>query len=181
MPHVSESNRLSGAANAFAGSVTASEFRGAFANLATAVSIIATDGPKGIAGLTCSAVSAASDEPPLLVACIHGKSAANAAFRANGVVSVNCLGAGHTELSQAFAGVGRLPVEQRFALAAWDVLVTGAPCFRDALATFDCEIAEVRDIGTHSMFIAKVVATRARDSGEPLVYQRGAYAATRNL
>src|SRR5690348_2173420 len=159
MPHVSEPARPTAvAANAPTNAVSTAQFRAAFANFTTTVSIIATDGPAGVAGLTCSAVCAASDEPPMLAACVHGKSAANAAIRANGVMSVNCLEAGQIELSQAFAGVGRLATEQRFALAAWHVLVTGAPCCQDALATFDCEVVEVRDIGTHSLFIAKVVA-----------------------
>jgi len=181
MPLVSEPQQRPGARPAPAGGVPAAEFRAAFSSFATAVSVIATDGPAGMAGVTCSAVCAASDEPPMLAACVHGKSAANAAIRANGVMSVNCLEAGQIELSQAFAGVGRLATEQRFALAAWQVLVTGAPCCQDALATFDCEVVEVRDIGTHSLFIAKVVATGSRDTGIPLVYQRRAYATTRQL
>jgi flavin reductase (DIM6/NTAB) family NADH-FMN oxidoreductase RutF len=181
MPHVSEPHRLSDAAHAPAAGVSAAEFRGAFANFATTVSVIATDGPAGMAGVTCSAICAASDEPPLLAACVHGKSAANAALKANRVMSVNCLDASQVDLSQAFAGVGRLSTEQRFALGSWDVLVTGAPCCRDSLAAFDCEVVEARDLGTHSLFIARVVATSARDTGEPLVYQRRAYAATRQL
>lgn len=181
MPHVSEPHRLAGAAQAPAGGIAAAEFRGAFANFATAVSVIATDGPAGMAGVTCSAICAASDEPPLLAAWVHGNSAANAALRANKVMSVNCLEAGQTDLAQAFAGVGRLPVEQRFALGDWHVAVTGAPCCRDALAAFDCEIVDVRDVGTHSHFIAKVVAAIARDTAKPLVYLRRAYATTRQL
>lgn len=181
MPHVSEPDRLSGVAHAPAVGVPAAEFRGAFANFATAVSIITTDGPAGIAGVTCSAICAASDEPPLLAACVHGKSAANAALRANRVMSVNCLEASQVDLSQAFAGVGRLSTEQRFALGAWDVLTTGAPCCRDSLAAFDCEVVEARDLGTHSLFIAKVVAISACDTGQPLVYQRHAYATTCQL
>ncbi|MGN6572456.1 MAG: flavin reductase family protein [Pseudolabrys sp.] len=168
-------------ANASASGVSTDEFRGAFANFTTTVSIIATDGPAGIAGLTCSAVCAVSDDPPLLLACVHGKSAANAAMKANRVMAVSCLRADQSEMSQAFAGVGKLPVEQRFALGDWHVLATGAPCSSRALASLDCEIVDIRDVGTHTIFIAKVVATSARETGEPLVYQRRAYATTRKL
>jgi len=182
MPHVSQPEHPSHLpGEVLASGVSTAEFRGAFANFATAVSVIATDGPAGIAGLTCSAICAVSDEPPLLVACVHGKSVANAAIRTNKVMSVNCLQAVQTELSQAFAGVGSLPIAQRFAFGEWDVLATGAPCCRGALAALDCEIVSTHDIGTHSLFIAKVVATRTRDLGEPLVYQRRAYATTRKL
>lgn len=182
MPHVSEPARPTAvAANAPTNAVSTAQFRAAFANFTTTVSIIATDGPAGVAGLTCSAVCAASDDPPLLLACVHGKSAANAAIRANGVMSVNCLRTDQGELSQAFAGVGRLSVEERFALTEWHVLETGAPCCTGALATFDCEIADIRDVGTHTIFVAKVVATAASETAEPLLFQRRAYATTRKL
>jgi flavin reductase (DIM6/NTAB) family NADH-FMN oxidoreductase RutF len=61
------------------------------------------------------------------------------------------------------------------------VLASGAPCCTSALATLDCEIVDIRDVGTHSIFVGQVVATSAREAGEPLVYQRRAYATTRNL
>jgi flavin reductase (NADH)/flavin reductase/chlorophenol-4-monooxygenase component 1 len=182
MSHVSEPAHPSPmVGNAPSSGVSTAEFRGAFANFTTTVSIIATDGPAGMAGLTCSAVCAVSDDPPLLLACVHGKNAANAAMKANKVMSVSCLRADQSELSQAFAGVGRLTVEERFALGEWHVLATGAPCSTSALATLDCEIVDIRDVGTHSIFVGKVVATSAREAGEPLVYQRRAYATTRNL
>ncbi len=182
MPHVSRPDRPPlTAGKARTPGVSSNEFRDAFANFATTVSIVATDGPAGIAGLTCSAVCAVSDAPPLLVACVHGKSAANAAVKRNMIMSVNCLQSDQSELSQAFAGIGRLSVEDRFALGEWDALATGAPCCRNALAALDCEIVEVCDIGTHTLFIGKVVATSTREPGEPLVYQRRAYATTRKL
>ncbi len=43
----------------------------------------------------------------------------------------------------------------------------------------DCEVADVRDIGTHSIFIARVLATAESEDGDPLLYQRRAYATTR--
>jgi flavin reductase (NADH)/flavin reductase/chlorophenol-4-monooxygenase component 1 len=157
------------------------QFRGAMANFATAVSVIATDGFAGMAGLTCSAVCSVSDTPATLAVCVHGKSAANAIIKANGVLSVNCLHADQRDLSQAFAGVGKVPMADRFAMASWTVLTTGAPCCRDALVVLDCEIDEVRDIGTHSVFIVRVVATAEASNLQPLIYQQRDYATTRAL
>ena len=170
-----------GPADCRAHSISAKQFRGALANFATSVSVIATDGPMGRAGVTCSAVCAVSDDPPTLLACVHGKSAANAVIKRNGILSVNCLHMGQRQLSQAFAGIGGLSVQQRFALAEWDVLATGAPYCTDALVALDCEIVDVREVGTHSIFVANVIATSERAYGEPLVYQRRAYATTRLL
>jgi flavin reductase (NADH)/flavin reductase/chlorophenol-4-monooxygenase component 1 len=161
--------------------VSAEQFRGAFAQFATTVSVIATDGAGGRAGVTCSAVCAVSDNPATLLVCVHGKSAANPIIKKNGVLSVNCLEADQRALSQAFAGIGSLPMPQRFALAQWEVLATGAPYCRNALVALDCDLTEVREVGTHSIFIAQVVATAARPEGTPLIYQRRAYATTRTL
>ncbi|HET7192886.1 MAG TPA: flavin reductase family protein [Pseudolabrys sp.] len=158
--------------------VPAIEFRNALSRLATAVSVVTTDGPAGTAGVTCSAVCALSDEPAMVLVCVHGKSATNTAIKSNRNLCVNCLQSGQSDLSQAFAGVGGMPMPQRFALSTWDSLVTGAPRCREALVALDCEVAEVRDVGTHSIFVAKVLATAETSTGEPLLYQRRAYVTT---
>lgn len=158
--------------------VPAAEFRNALSKLATAVSVVTTDGPGGTAGVTCSAVCALSDEPAMILVCVHAKSATNTAIKSNRNLCVNCLQSGQSDLSQAFAGIGAIPMRERFALSAWDSLVTGAPRCRDALIALDCVVAEVRDIGTHSVFVAKVLATAEADKGEPLLYQRRTYVTT---
>ena len=81
-----------------------------------------------------------------------------------------------------FAGVGQVPMAERFAPGLWSVLATGAPHCNDALVAFDCELIEVREVGTHSVLIARVLATaQGTPSAEPLVYQRQRYATTRVL
>lgn len=152
--------------------VSPAQFRGALSHVATAVSIVSTAGPAGMAGVTCSAVAALSDDPPLLIACIHRKSAANAAIKANRVLCVNVLSAAQKDLSLLFAGVGGMPMPERFLKASWGMLATGAPHCLDALLAIDCEVLDVRDIGTHSLFIAKPVATAQADAAEPLAYFR---------
>jgi flavin reductase (NADH)/flavin reductase/chlorophenol-4-monooxygenase component 1 len=161
--------------------VPASEFRNALSKLATTVSVITTNGPGGVTGVTCSAVCALSDEPAMVLVCIHGKSATNTAIKANGVLCVNSLQAEQRELSQAFAGIGSIPMPERFMLSDWDTAVTGAPRCKHALVALDCEVTDVRDVGTHSIFTAKVLATADSESGDPLLYQRRAYATTRLL
>jgi flavin reductase (DIM6/NTAB) family NADH-FMN oxidoreductase RutF len=158
--------------------VPATEFRNALSRLATAVSVVTTDGPAGTAGVTCSAVCALSDDPAMILVCVHGKSATNTAIKSNRNLCVNCLHSRQSDLSQAFAGIGGIPMPERFALSTWDFLVTGAPCCKEALIALDCKVAEVRDVGTHSIFVAKVLATAETSTGEPLLYQRRTYVTT---
>lgn len=161
--------------------VPAGEFRNALSKVATAVSVITTDGPGGMAGVTCSAVCALSDDPAMMLVCIHGKSATNSAIKTNRVLCINSLRAEQRDLSQAFAGVGNIPMQDRFGLSNWDIAVTGAPRCKDALVALDCEVTDVHDVGTHSIFIAKVLTTAELDDGDPLLYRRRAYATTRVL
>lgn len=165
-----------------AGGVSATEFRGALAKLAAPVSIIATDGPAGLAGLTCSAVCAVSDQPAMLLVCVHGKSSTNAVIKANGVLCVNSLQVGQRDLSQAFAGIGGVPMHERFAMADWGVLATGAPHCKSALVALDCKVADMRDMGTHTIFIGQVMATaESPEAADPLIYQQRAYGTVRPL
>ena len=161
--------------------VPPAEFRAALSGLATAVSVIATDGPAGLAGMTCSAVSGVSDTPATLVACISRRSAANDVIKANGVLCINCLPAQHKDLSQLFAGVGQVPMAERFATVKWSTLATGAPRCEEALVAFDCELMQVLEVGTHSVMVARVVATAQSALVEPLVHHRQQYATTRAL
>ena len=137
--------------------------------------------PAGIAGLTCSAVCAVSDTPATLVACVSRRSAAHDIIKANGVLCINCLPAARQDLSQLFAGVGQVPMAERFAAGLWSVLATGAPYCKDALVAFDCELMEAREVGTHSVLIARVLATAQSAPAEPLVHHRQQYATTRAL
>jgi flavin reductase (NADH)/flavin reductase/chlorophenol-4-monooxygenase component 1 len=163
------------------GDLPPQDFREALSNVATAVSVIATDGPGGIGGVTCSALCCASDTPPLLAFCIHRKSAANALIRANGVLCINCLQAAQQDLSQLFAGAGSVPMRERFGGPGWSMLATGAPWHKDALVAFDCALMDVRDIGTHSLFIAKVLKTAQGGAAAPLLHRRHAYATARPI
>jgi flavin reductase (NADH)/flavin reductase/chlorophenol-4-monooxygenase component 1 len=158
--------------------ISATAFRDALSKAVTAVTVVATDGPHGAAGVTCSAVSSVSDAPPTVLVCINRRSAANPVIKANGVLSVNWLRAGQIALSQLFAGAGGVPMAERFSEHAWTTLATGAPSSRDALVALDCRVIEAMEVGTHSIFLARVLAAHHIDSGDPLVYCQRAYATT---
>ena len=157
------------------------QFHDALSHLATAVSIVSTDGPAGMAGLTCSAVSALSDDPPMLAVCIHRKSAANGVIRANRVLCASILTADQTDLALLFAGIGGIPMPERFARGSWGLLSTGSPHCLGALLALDCEIVDIRDFGTHTLFAAKVVASAQSDSPEPLLHFRRTFGSIRSL
>ena len=161
--------------------VSAEEYREALSRVASSVSVVTTDGPHGIAGFTCSAVCSVTDEPPTIIVCVNRKSAANAIIKANGVLCVNSLGAEQVELSQIFAGVGRISMQERFNSPHCRTLITGSPCCTQARVALDCRISDVHEIGTHSVILAEVLSTAQITDGQPLIYHSRNYATIRNV
>jgi flavin reductase (NADH)/flavin reductase/chlorophenol-4-monooxygenase component 1 len=159
-----------------AAEVSAIEFREALSKAITPVTILATDGPNGRAGVTCSAVCSVCDTPPTILVCVNRKSFANSVIKANGILTVNWLSEHQSELSQLFAGVGGLSMAERFAGSQWGVLASGAPYCKDAMMTLDCHVADAIEVGTHSLIFARVMATTKADERHPLAYYQRAYA-----
>jgi flavin reductase (NADH)/flavin reductase/chlorophenol-4-monooxygenase component 1 len=152
------------------------EFKEALSMATTPVTIVATNGPFGLAGLTCSAVCSVCDDPPTVLLCVNRKSFATDIIRKNGVLSVNWLAASQASISQTFAGVGSVPMKQRFAEGDWRAILTGAPCRMDAAVTFDCSIVNTIDVGSHCVVFAEVVGKNHSEECSPLVYHRRRYA-----
>lgn len=157
--------------------IEATDFKNAMALLTTAVSVITTEGSSGAHGFTASAVCSVTDTPPTLLVCMNHSSRSHAYFVDNKILSVNVLGAQHEPISNAFAS--KLCSEERFQQASWTQLTTGAPVLEDALVSFDCEIEDVQQVGTHSIFMCRVVAIKhSKQQGgqeESLVYFNRAY------
>jgi flavin reductase len=152
--------------------VSRNAYRDAMARLGAAVSVITTSGPAGRCGFTASAVCSVTDDPPTLLVCMNRGSRQNERFKENGVLCVNTLTAAQQELSPLFAGIPDpdLEMEERFAAAAWGTLVTGAPVLEDAVVSFDCRIAQIAEVGTHSVFFCEVEAIQAGTAREGLIY-----------
>ena len=161
--------------------VTGEEFREALSRVASSVSVVTTAGAHGIAGFTCSAVCSVTDEPPTIMVCVNRKSAANAVIKANGVLCVSSLGAEQVELSQMFAGVGRVPMHERFAGPHWGVLTTGSPYCKTSRVALDCRVADIREVGTHSVIFAEVLSAVHAGDGEPLIYHSRNFATLRHV
>lgn len=149
-------------------------FRNAMSMLGGAVSVITTDGPAGRWGFTASAVCSVTDQPPTLLVCMNRASYSNASFKENGVLCVNVLGAGQQTLSAAFASRD-LAMPERFACTEWSQLESGAPVMDEALVSFDCRIAQVHEVGSHSIFYCQILSLKQGAGQEGLVYFNRAY------
>lgn len=154
--------------------VDAQAFRDAMSRVASAVTIVTTDGPAGRAGFTATAVASVSDHPATLLVCVNRASRSHAPLEANGVFCVNALDRSMQRLADVFAGRGLMPdddtVDTRFSQGEWMTMATGAAGLVGALAVFDCQITEIAPIATHDIVVGEVVATRIAEAGDALVY-----------
>ncbi|TKT69727.1 flavin reductase [Aquamicrobium sp. LC103] len=152
--------------------VNAQCFKDAMRNLAGGVALVTTGEGNRRSGLTVTAVTSVSAEPPCLLVCVNTSSASHDAILANGAFAVSLLGARHEEVALRFAGVGGIKGAERFLGTDWVPGPTRSPMLTDALCAMDCEVLMHQVVGSHGIFIARVVSTR-NGAGEPLVNFQG--------
>lgn len=153
--------------------VEVTDFRNAMSLLTGAVNVVTTVGMSGRYGFTASAVCSVTDTPPTLLVCMNRASSSHAHFIENKILTVNVLGAHHQQISQVFAS--KISPEQRFEYGVWTQLTTGAPVLDDALVSFDCQIEQIQEVGTHTIFICPIVAVQQNQHDQGLVYFNRAY------
>jgi flavin reductase len=148
----------------------AADFVEAMAAAAFGVSIVTTAGEAGRFGLTVSAVTSVSVEPPFLLVCINRKNKAEQAITKNHRFVVNMLSEQQAHLAKIFAGRPDQGAEAYdFGEGKWHESHDGLPVLEDAAATFICDLDKFHDVGTHRIFLGRVI--EANHNGKsPLVY-----------
>ena len=153
--------------------IQATDFKNAMSLLTSAVNVVTTAGVSGRYGFTASAVCSVTDTPPTLLVCMNKASRSHEHFIENKILTVNVLGADHQHISNVFAS--KMSSEERFEYGRWTELETGAPVLEDALVSFDCEIEQIQEVGTHSIFMCRVAAIQRSEQDQSLVYFNRAY------
>jgi flavin reductase (DIM6/NTAB) family NADH-FMN oxidoreductase RutF len=154
--------------------IEADRFRDAMSATASGVTVVTTDGEAGRMGVTVSSLCSLSLEPPSVVLCIHRDSRALATLLKNGVFAANVLAADQERMADIFAGRIVELKDNRFGEGEWRTLATGSPVLVNSLCSFDCEVAQVFDFGSHHI-IAGVVIDLVQEMAEPLVHSNRAY------
>jgi flavin reductase (DIM6/NTAB) family NADH-FMN oxidoreductase RutF len=141
------------------------EFKNALRHFPSGVTIVTLRSGDTTHGLTVSAFSSLSAEPPLIAVTINRGNRAHQLLEDEGATfAVNILGHDQQELSD------------RFAEGSWQVAVTGAPILADALVWLDCTIHDRVDAGSHTIYIGRVRAAGVpRPDEAPLVYWNRGY------
>lgn len=149
--------------------VTPDDFIQAMGAAATGVTVVTTNGLAGRLGLTVSAISSVSADPPLLLVCVNRRNQSVAAITQNGRFAVNILAEQQEDAARTFSGRPLTGEAYDFQRHGWHDGPTGLPLIDGAAAHFECEIETIHDAGTHRIFIGRVVSAR-RSETSPLIY-----------
>jgi len=152
--------------------VSPEQFRDALGRWASGVTIVTAAAGDRIHGMTVSAFSSVSLDPPLVLVCADKTSNTLEVIEAGGCFAVHVLGAGQEALSNRFAS--KKDEHRRFEGVEWTPGATGAPLLAGALATLDCRVVAAHDTGDHVIYVGAVESADASD-GAPLVYFQAGY------
>jgi flavin reductase (DIM6/NTAB) family NADH-FMN oxidoreductase RutF len=151
-------------------------FRAAMRRFAATVTIITAADHERHHGMTATAVTSVSMDPPSLIICLNQRTLLHdIMFRARRFC-VNVLHRDQVELSAAFSG--GVPAEKRFEHGCWVRSEDGLPYLADAQANLFCRKAAALPYGTHTVFVGEVEDVGVRDVIAPLVYQDAGYCVT---
>lgn len=152
--------------------VSAEAFKDALRRWPSGVTIVTSRAGDRIHGMTVSAFSSVSLDPPLVLVCADKTSITHQLVAEAGVFAVNVLAAGQEALSNRFAS--KKDEHRRFEGLTWKVAKTGAPILPDVMMSLDCRVVAAHDAGDHVIYVGAVEEAEVRDT-EPLVYHAGVY------
>jgi flavin reductase (DIM6/NTAB) family NADH-FMN oxidoreductase RutF/DNA-binding FadR family transcriptional regulator len=122
-------------------------------------------------GMTASAVSSLSLDPPMLLVCVNKETVTEKAIAGSGSFGVSILQEDQGEIAERFAG---RHAPEKFAGVRVARGTGGSPLLEDALGRLECRVDEQVTGGTHTVFMGRVQQADSRP-GAPLTYFRGAF------
>jgi len=156
--------------------VSAERFREVLGSWASGVTIVTSRSGSQVQGMTVSAFSSVSLEPPLILVCADRSAITHGIIAESGVFSVSLLARDQEALSNRFAS--KRDEWRRFDGIRCEDGATGCPRIPNALAWLDCEVTQGVEAGDHVVYIGHVIDA-AVNAGDPLLYFRGSYSALR--
>jgi flavin reductase (DIM6/NTAB) family NADH-FMN oxidoreductase RutF len=153
--------------------IDADTFRSVLGRFASGVTIVTVrDARGGDLGMTVSAFSSASLEPPLVLMCVDHAATMHPVLLGHPEIGVSMLSEAQEASSRRFADESET---QRFDGLAYIRGESGVVLLEGALAHMEAQIIQHHDAGDHTVFIAAVKHAQPL-AGRPLLYYRGGYA-----
>jgi flavin reductase (DIM6/NTAB) family NADH-FMN oxidoreductase RutF len=151
--------------------VSNEEFRRALGHFASSVTVVTTKCAGGeLAGITVTAFSSLSLDPPLVLVCIDKRASLHDRLAMGRAFAVNMLADDQEVVSRRFAASG----PEQFDGIGFSEGETGSPLLDGVIAAIECRIVERFASGDHTIIVGQVEATTIAE-GKPLLYFRGRY------
>src|SRR5262249_57704135 len=151
--------------------IPAAEFRSALPPSPAGARVAPPWAPDGRpSGLTASAFTSVSLEPPMVLVCIDHNASAYQTFMESSWFAVNMLAKGQEHLSRRFATTGA----DKFDGVAFREGQARLPIIEEVVAALECRVVHRYAGGDHTIFVGQVEGAWVA-GGVPLVYCRGAY------
>jgi flavin reductase len=147
-------------------------FKLAMRRVASTVNVISICVDGEPLGITATAVSSLSLDPPSLLVCINRTASVHSRMEGATHFGVNVLHRDQEEMAQMFADRSRQAL--RFS-AGWVNDCVQPPRLIDAQAAIRCRRIDSHAFGTHSIFIGLVEAVHVREDIHPLLYLNGRF------
>lgn len=154
---------------------TGRDFRNTLGAFATGVTVITTRGIDASHGMTATAFSSVSLDPPLVLTCVGHTTEASDLIERNGVFAVNILRSDQEAISNYFASKDRPRGRDAFREISHRKLATGCPIIDGVVGYLDCALHSSYDAGDHRVFIGEVLALEVDGEAEPLIFHGGGY------
>jgi flavin reductase (DIM6/NTAB) family NADH-FMN oxidoreductase RutF len=123
-------------------------------------------------GLTATAVTSLSLDPPLVLVCVDNRARTADILQARAPFVVQFLAANQEALAQRFAS----PIPDRFAEVAYHLTPSGCPQLEGVLASIECVPYQTYPGGDHTIVVGRVVdAHVSGDDAMPLIYFRSQF------
>lgn len=151
-------------------------FKKALRGWASGVTVVTSRAGDKVHGMTVSAFSSVSADPPLVLICANRASTTHGIIEEGGVFAVNILAEHQQEVSNVFASSKY--EDSRLERVGWTEGATGAPIIDEALASLECRVRSAHHEGSHTIYIGHVESVHASDA-DPLLYYKGGYRSLR--
>jgi flavin reductase (DIM6/NTAB) family NADH-FMN oxidoreductase RutF len=148
------------------------QFRAAMRRFTSTVTVITTGQDGQHHGMTATAVSSVSLNPPSLLICVNRSGRLFEMMENSQRFCVNVLHADHVAVSRVFAEPHSA---ERFDRGGWENNEHGIPYLRDAQVAIFCTKSLAVPYGSHSVFFGNAEDIKLREDISPLLYQNGAY------
>lgn len=151
-------------------------FRSAMRRVVSGVTVVTTLHEDRPWGMTVTAFTSVSAEPPTVLVCVNSRTVTAADINEQGHFSANLLSQDQLYISGLCSRPGGLKYLDDYVIEPDESPGSNAmPVLRDSLVTFSCSVQDSRLIGSHLVVVGTVEKIVIPEPRTPLLYGEGRY------